>query len=353
MRTDGHSAPQNNRTPTPHEIEAARLILARMNIDPADLLNRDQQTDPTPTFSAYIPVVAATLGPGAYRTYRPYWERLEARWGDLTLDQPSPSDIKQLAKEIQANTKVRRSARGGRSAVEHFIAAMRCLYSHAVADGLIHQEEDPSTKVPKPRRLPSVRHALPDERLKQITEIAATTGNDPALDSLLLRFHTETACRRGGALGLRAPHDLDPDQCLVHLREKGSTVRLQPVSPSLMKHLITHIERRPAPAGTPLFRYANGRSITGRRYDYLWTRLGQNLPWVAAQQVSTHWLRYTTLTWVERNFSYAIARAYAGHQNSDTTTGATATYVRATIREVATALAAMVDEPHPLANPDR
>ena len=48
--------------------------------------------------------------------------------------------------------------------------------------------------------------------LAEINETAATTGNDPALDSLLLRLHTDTACRRGGALALR-PQDLDPDQC--------------------------------------------------------------------------------------------------------------------------------------------
>ena len=48
------------------------------------------------------------------------------------------------------------------------------------------------------------------------------------LDSLILRLHTETACRRGGALALR-PADLDPDQCLILLHEKGETVRWQPV----------------------------------------------------------------------------------------------------------------------------
>ena len=64
----------------------------------------------------------------------------------------------------------------------------------------------------------------------QINEVAATTGDDPELDTLMLRLHTETACRRGGALALR-PQDLDPDQCLVLLREKGETVRWQPVSP--------------------------------------------------------------------------------------------------------------------------
>jgi integrase len=87
-------------------------------------------------------------------------------------------------------------------------------------------------KVAKPRRLPSTRRAITDTRLGEINYIAATTGNDPSLDTLLLRLHTETACRRGGALALR-PDDLDPDQCLIRLREKGETVRWQPVSPTL------------------------------------------------------------------------------------------------------------------------
>ena len=50
-------------------------------------------------------------------------------------------------------------------------------------------------KVAKPRRLPTTRRALPDNRLAQINEIAATTGEDPELDTLILRLHTETACR--------------------------------------------------------------------------------------------------------------------------------------------------------------
>lgn len=48
-------------------------------------------------------------------------------------------------------------------------------------------------------------------------------------------------------------------------------------------------------------------------YDHLWARLGRHLPWITTQQVSTHWLRHTTLTWVERHHGYAVARAYAGH----------------------------------------
>ena len=65
-----------------------------------------------------------------------------------------------------------------------------------------------------------------------------------------------------------------------------------------------------------MLRYRDGRPITHRRYDHLWERIGAHLPWVATQQISTHWLRHTTLTWVERNFGYAVARAYAGHADT-------------------------------------
>ncbi|GAA3396365.1 hypothetical protein GCM10020369_72810 [Cryptosporangium minutisporangium] len=43
-----------------------------------------------------------------------------------------------------------------------------------------------------------------------------------------------------------------------------------------------------------------------------------------------------------------MARAYAGHEGR-TDAGTTATYVRADLYEVATALAALTGEPHPLA----
>ncbi|MEU4394025.1 site-specific integrase [Kribbella sp. NPDC023855] len=166
--------------------------------------------------------------------------------------------------------------------------------------------------------------------------MAATTGNDPALDSLILRLHTETACRRGGALAL-TPNDLDATQCLIRLSEKGETVRWQPVSPTLMSHLLHHAESRSTPPNGQLLRYADGRPITKRRYDHLWDRIGRHLPWVATQQISTHWLRHTTLTWVERNHGYATARAFAGHTDTPAA-GTTATYVKATLPEIAQAL---------------
>ncbi|WP_196814515.1 site-specific integrase [Nocardia sp. BMG111209] len=141
------------------------------------------------------------------------------------------------------------------------------------------------------------------------------TAEEPPSPWSALRLHLETACRRGGALALR-PEDLDRDQCLIFLREKGKTSRWQPISPTLMTHLVHHAHTRNAAEGEQLLRYRSGKPITRRRYDGLWTRIGLELPWVEKQQITTHWLRHTTATWVERNFGFAVARAYAGHAES-------------------------------------
>ena len=276
-------------------------------------------------------------------------------WGHRRVNEPTALEISQLAEQVREGAVQRRNARGGRGAAEHLIGALRCMYGYLVADGILTQAENPAARAAKPRRLRSARMALPDSRLGELCRVASTTGNDPALDSLLLRLHMETACRRGGALAL-APDDLDPEQCLIRLREKGETVRWQPVSPTLMRHLLAHGESRGGlGSGQRLLRYANGRPITKKRYDYLWRRLGEHLAWVETLQVSMYWVRHTILTWVERNFGFAVAVAYAGHQDNgrgSRSMGAMATYVRAGLPEVATALAALTGEPHPLAIKD-
>jgi integrase/recombinase XerC len=48
------------------------------------------------------------------------------------------------------------------------VAALRCLYQRGVDDGLIVGADNPARKVARPRRLPSTRRALPDNRLAEI-----------------------------------------------------------------------------------------------------------------------------------------------------------------------------------------
>jgi integrase/recombinase XerC len=336
----------------PVDLRTVQLLLDRLGVSASDLV-ANAAPRAVPTFDEYLDRIVDAVSPGSRRAYASYWRRIREAWGHRRLDEPTASEIKQLAESAKRTAVVRSNSRGGRSAAEHIISALRCLYQHAVADGLLSEAANPAVRVAKPRRLASTRHALTDGQLTQVFAVASTTGNDPELDTLLLRLHVETACRRGGALALRRI-DLDVEQCLVRLREKGETVRWQPVSPSLMQHLLAHAEQRGSNTDTreQLLRYRDGRMITRRRYDYIWQRIGRHLPWVATQQISTHWLRHTTLTWVERNFSYAVARAFAGHTGRNDA-GPTATYVRADVHEVAAATAALTGEPHPLASAPR
>ncbi|GAB4061422.1 tyrosine-type recombinase/integrase [Catellatospora paridis] len=334
--------------PSARELEAARLLLARLGISPEQLTDRSAEAPQhVPTFDDYIDRVSKSVSVGTLRVYETYWNRVRSAWGGRRLDEPTPLEIRELAERMKEQLVIRRNARGGRSAAEHLIASLRCLYRSAVADGLILDRANPALRVAKPRRLASTRRALRAGELEQIRRAAEETGKDPDLDTLLIDLHSQTACRRGGALALRGC-DLDASQCLVRLREKGGTERWQPVSPSLMSRLLAHEGERGVddPLGQ-LLRSRKGEPVTRRRYDSLWLQIGKHLPWVAVQQVSTHWLRHTTLTWVERTFGYGIARAYAGHDGKGNA-GATATYVRADVYEVAMALAAYTNERHPL-----
>ena len=227
------------------------------------------------------------------------------------------------------------------------IAALRCLYRHAIADGLIHEADNPAVRVAKPRRLASTRRALPDAHVAEITRVAATTGNDPQLDSLVLRLHIETACRRGGALALRLC-DLDVEQCLIRLREKGDTTRWQPVSPTLIRHLLHHAQQRGAaePADQVL-RYRTGQPNAHRRYDGLWHGSVSTFHgWRHSRSARTG-----CATQPSPGLNGSVATPWPGPTRA--MTAPASTYVRADIEEIALALAGLTGEPHPLARASR
>jgi site-specific recombinase XerD len=338
-------------THDPALLATVHEALTQIGLNPAVLVALSQRRTDIPTLTEYLPRVRAAAGPGTLRTYGHYWDHMERHWGPLRLDDIAATDIEALHRTLAANGARRRNHRAGRHTSENLVAAARAIYNRAIADGLIDPTASPAHRVAKPRRLPSTRRALTSVELAEINTAARASGNDIALDTLLLRLHTETAARRGGALALRLV-DLDVDRCLLLLREKAGTARWQPISPTLTTALLDHAACRGTVLHTDtLLRYRNGQPLTARRYDHLWERLGQELPWVAMHGISTHWLRHTTLTWVERHFGYGITRTYAGH--TDTHGAATATYITADIHEVATALAALTGQPHPLADHDR
>lgn len=313
-----------------------------------------------PTVREYLTVVEVASTPGARAAYTPYWRLLVEGWpetaasgkghpglGGLRLDEVRTTALKAGANEAKRRAKVRRGSRDGDSAMEHYVAAARAFFKSAVDDGYL--VVSPAVKVEKPRRQPSRRMALSDDQLRSLWFAAANSGNDPALDVLLLRFHLETGARREGALNLRRG-DLRSTRCTVVLREKFNSEREQPVSPTLRTQLLAHLaERAPdSPPTEALLRYSDGSPLTRRRYNTLFQRLQREEPWAGELGVSVHWLRHTAITQVERlTGSFATAQAFAGH----TPTQVTSTYAKATIAEVARAHERRTREAHPLAAP--
>ena len=104
--------------PTAAELDAARLLLSRLGVSPADLTAAPHRV-PAPTFAEYIPIVRAAVSAGTRRVYGSYWNRIAEHWGTRRLDEPNPSEIHQLAEHLKTNVVARRNARGGRGAAEH------------------------------------------------------------------------------------------------------------------------------------------------------------------------------------------------------------------------------------------
>ena len=214
------------------------------------------------------PGLVETVSPGSRKTHLTHWNRLVERWPNRPITEPTVTELESLREWTKTNALQRSNGRGGVSAAENFVSAIRYLYRHAENDGHISAADNPARKVAKPARRPSGRSAIAHAKLAEINTVVSSSGDDPDLDSLLIRLHTETAARRGGALALR-PIDLDVEQGVIKLREKGGTVRWQPVSRTLMTHLVRHSLERRAPGKEQLLRYRNGRPITYRRYDRL------------------------------------------------------------------------------------
>ncbi len=125
------------------EVAAAQLLLARLGVTPEQLLTTASSARTVPSFRDYIADVSAAVPPGTRRAYETYWRRIDQAWGERRLDEITPLEINRLAEQVKSQVTLRRNARGGRSATEHLIAALRCLYRHAVDDGLISSSVKP------------------------------------------------------------------------------------------------------------------------------------------------------------------------------------------------------------------
>ncbi|MEU7477098.1 site-specific integrase [Lentzea sp. NPDC042327] len=334
---------------SPADLQVLVQMMERLGVAPEELL-AVVQPESVPTFEQFVPVAFEATSQGSRAVFQSYWNRIVACWGTRRLDEPTPRELVEVIEHFRATAKRRRHHTNGAGAAKHAYDALERLYRVAVDERVLSSQQNPMLRVRRPRRAKTRRYALSSQLLDCICRTAAETGQDPRLDALLIRFHLETAARPSGALNLRL-EDLDVANLLVTLTEKG-TKRQQPVSLTLMEGLLDHAkERGVQDKESQLFRFPDGRPMSKLRYLSLWARLGRYIEVVYKEGITTYWLRHTTLTWVERNFGLAVARAYGGHAENHLWYGVTAHYVKASLAEVATALQTLTGEPHPLASP--
>jgi integrase len=246
----------------------------------------------------------------------------------------------------------------GDHAVEQYNDALRRMYKHAglrLEARLERTEAIPATRRPKRTE----GRGLTAEQFQEVARVAWTGGDDPDLDGLLVVFEVCTGARREGILELRTD-GLDVVNLKVDLWEKAGETRWQDVQRELLAMLIEHVVDRhlavidPArweqvsaeqvlsgqvrlPSCVPVFHYrpkrSNGtltpRPVTRRRFNTLYDRVQEALPWADQHGLHGHDLRRTGSSWIERRFGRGVAKAWLGH--ADDVTGG---YTRGTAEEI-------------------
>ncbi|WP_170224515.1 Helicase associated domain protein [Actinokineospora cianjurensis] len=324
-------------------------LMERVGVSTQDLVDDDRSSRVIPTFAEVMPAVRQAASEAHLTAYRSYWNRVQAMWGELRLHEVSPNQVRELLAHTQTTAQVRRtSSDPGASAAINMFGALRFVFNYAVGATHLRGEQNPMNHVTKPRKPEPDRYAIRPELWERIQHVAGEMGYDPDLYQLILRLALESAARSGGMISIRLG-DVDEKQAVVLLREKGGTQRWQPVTPTLARWMVRHARERGAsdPDDFVLRRFT-GLPVSYRDFASMWQGIGKQVPVVAKLGITNHWIRHTTLTWVERNFGLSVARAYAGHSTRALyREGITANYTKADIWEIAAALEALTGEDHP------
>ncbi len=269
-----------------------------------------------PTVNEIILEVDKLVRAETKRAYKPYWLFLAEEHGDKSLDDIDKPMLEKLLRklgEAPRQSVKRKNWKNGSGAKRSAVHAWRRLWQYAVDKGFT--TKNPAQALPMPKRLPNERRGLTRAEVELIYSVAASGGDDPGLDCLILRLLLETGCRRMGALKLTTGCIKQDKQTLL-LKEKNGKEREMPISLVLQQNLIELARTRGASFDddeSPLLRYANGTPLTDRRFDYLFRRIQTAKPFSDAANVSAHWLRHTAIRWIERAFSEATAATFAGH----------------------------------------
>lgn len=295
-------------------------LLASGAIDRGDLeimLTLNSSRPEVPTHREFLPIAEAACSRESLRTYRTTFRRLVVAFGDVAVDAISSVDLRPLALKVRLDS-VDQKGGNGVGAEEGFIRGARRFYQTVKENGL--RNTNPASEISFSRRSPRVRRALTSEEMEQIYSVVLETSHDPSLDVLILDFHRDTACRQGGATSLRI-RDINYLRGSVLLHEKGGTERETPCARDILMRIDDLWKLRTDKEEDDFaFRYLDGTRLTRRRYNTIFLKVHNNLPWAKRLGVSSHWFRHTTLTDIAHATNGRIASAYAGHTSSRNST---------------------------------
>jgi hypothetical protein len=119
-------------------VDAALLLLERMGLSLDDLTAAPRQRPSVPTFADYVPVVSAAVTDGTRKAYGSYWNRVTERWGTRRLDEPTPSEVRQLVKYVRSHVDFMTGMHAAWQQVDHLwdgmVTECRLLPTPAMTD---------------------------------------------------------------------------------------------------------------------------------------------------------------------------------------------------------------------------
>lgn len=275
-------------------------------------------------------------------------KRIDRRFlglGGKELDSITTPDLRNVVSAIQIEARSRVNGVRGMGAQENATTALRVFFKWARAQK--YTSGTPDNELSFKKRGKIERRAYSIAELGRIQAVLDRSA-DPELARLFLRLALETGARHTEMLSLTYA-DLDGADGTVRLTPKGfkGEYLYQPVTESLYKSLEEFVGRRSPSAvrdSTRLLLDRHGRPISRRYFERLCEKVRREIPEFGRGSKSwftTHSLRHTSATIMERTGGEAVTRLFLGH----TDRSKTQTYTKATIEELRAAMIAIWGEP--------
>lgn len=310
-------------------------VLAAIGVTPQELeaVSRRRSTAPPDlTLGEFVHTHALETqlrATSMWSTYRSGLRAFVKDWGDLELSAITAEHVERTLEHLEEQGKA--SGHSGSYQWEHGLRSIRWVLAKVLQAGLLDVNVGRFVKFRV--RPESTRRPLTTTELETLLRVCHTTGNDPALDFLIVWFLRETACRRRALITLTlGAIDVSIDAVVLH-EKNGRRPRI-PISTDLRAAIEQHAHDRGADtqdSSARVFRYANGSPLTERRFDSLFQRVQRRIQ-IGGGAITAHWIRHTTLTDVRVLAGRSVAAAYAGHRpnSGDAIDG----YTRVTFQEL-------------------